>query len=97
MAILVTYYSSPLATLAKVLRQRNSSSLHWALCMMNTINGALWFAYGLAVKDWFIWCVHFWPEHRECMLVLEIMKGSCILDKCGNTSMPAPLCRLILG
>lgn len=52
--VLGLYYSAPLATLAKVIRERSSASLHWPLCLMNAINGSLWFAYGLALKDMFI-------------------------------------------
>lgn len=40
--------------MAKVVAERDSSSLHAPLCAMNIINGALWFAYGLALRDWFI-------------------------------------------
>lgn len=46
-AILAVYYTAPLSSLAKVISQRDSSSLHWPLCSMNIINGMLWFAYGL--------------------------------------------------
>eukprot|EP00879_Flechtneria_rotunda_P025880 GHRR01027535.1.p1 GENE.GHRR01027535.1~~GHRR01027535.1.p1 ORF type:complete len:294 (+),score=79.35 GHRR01027535.1:308-1189(+) len=53
-ALLSIYYIAPLSTVAKVLSQRDSSSLHWPLCSMNIINGLLWFAYGLAIKDWFL-------------------------------------------
>jgi hypothetical protein len=41
------YYAAPLTSLAKVVAQRDSSSLHWPLCCMNVINGTLWFAYGM--------------------------------------------------
>jgi solute carrier family 50 protein (sugar transporter) len=53
-SVLGLYYSAPLATLAKVVRERSSASLHWPMCLMNTVNGTLWFAYGLALRDWFI-------------------------------------------
>uniref|UniRef100_A0A383V948 Bidirectional sugar transporter SWEET n=1 Tax=Tetradesmus obliquus TaxID=3088 RepID=A0A383V948_TETOB len=53
-AILAIYYAAPLTSLAKVVAQRDSSSLHWPLCCMNVINGTLWFAYGMALKDWFV-------------------------------------------
>lgn len=46
-AILAIYYAAPLTSLAKVVAQRDSSSLHWPLCCMNVINGTLWFAYGM--------------------------------------------------
>jgi solute carrier family 50 protein (sugar transporter) len=53
-ALLGVYYVAPLSSVAKVVAERDSSSLHWPLCMMNIINGMLWFAYGLALRDWFI-------------------------------------------
>lgn len=62
-AVLGVYYVAPLTSVAKVVAERDSSSLHWPLCSMNIINGMLWFAYGLALKDWFIslpvshWCL----------------------------------------
>jgi solute carrier family 50 protein (sugar transporter) len=52
--VLGVYYVCPLSTVAKVLKQRDSSSLYWPLSMMNVINGCLWFAYGLAITDYFI-------------------------------------------
>jgi hypothetical protein len=45
--VLAIYYAAPLTTVAKVVAERDSSSLHWPLCSMNTVNGLLWFAYGL--------------------------------------------------
>lgn len=53
-AVLGVYYVAPLSSVAKVIAERDSSSLHWPLCTMNIINGMLWFAYGLALKDWFV-------------------------------------------
>ena len=45
--VLAIYYTAPLTSLAKVVAERDSSSLHWPLCAMNIVNGLLWFAYGL--------------------------------------------------
>lgn len=53
-SVLGIYYAAPLSSVAKVVAERDSSSLHWPLCTMNIINGMLWFAYGLALKDWFV-------------------------------------------
>lgn len=53
-AVLGVYYVAPLSSVAKVIAERDSSSLHWPLCSMNIVNGMLWFAYGLALKDWFV-------------------------------------------
>jgi Sugar efflux transporter for intercellular exchange len=52
--VLSLYYAAPLSSVGRVLSTRDSSSLHAPLCAMNAINGALWFAYGLAVKDYFV-------------------------------------------
>ena len=54
-AILLIYYAAPLSTILEVVRSKCSSTLHWPLALMNTINGALWLAYGLAIHDYFIW------------------------------------------
>ncbi|KAI8476873.1 MAG: sugar efflux transporter for intercellular exchange-domain-containing protein [Monoraphidium minutum] len=52
--VLALYYTAPLTTVYKVVRMRDSASLNGPLCTMNVINGALWFAYGLAIRDYFI-------------------------------------------
>jgi solute carrier family 50 protein (sugar transporter) len=52
--VLGVYYVAPLSTVATVLKNRDSSSLYWPLSLMNVINGCLWFAYGLAIVDYFI-------------------------------------------
>ena len=52
--VLGVYYVFPLSTVGKVLKERDSSSLYWPLSLMNVINGCLWFAYGLAIMDYFI-------------------------------------------
>ncbi|KAJ3093011.1 hypothetical protein HK102_013285 [Quaeritorhiza haematococci] len=51
-AVLIVFYSSPLGVLYEVVRTRNSASLLWPLALANVINGTLWTAYGLAIKDW---------------------------------------------
>ncbi|KAK9838406.1 hypothetical protein WJX84_011802 [Apatococcus fuscideae] len=52
---LVAYYTAPLSTLIKVMRSRDSSSLHPPLCFMNFTNMCLWLSYGIAIKNPFIW------------------------------------------
>ncbi|GBF91311.1 DNA-3-methyladenine glycosylase [Raphidocelis subcapitata] len=52
--VLGLYYTAPLTTILTVLRARDSASLNGPLSTMNVLNGALWFAYGMAIKDWFI-------------------------------------------
>lgn len=51
---LVFFYTSPLSSTLQVLRTQDSSSIYWPLSLMNLINGAMWTAYGLALKDYFI-------------------------------------------
>lgn len=53
--ILLVYYGAPLTVLAEVVTSKSSSALYWPMSIMNTINGSLWVAYGLAVADRFIW------------------------------------------
>ncbi|KAK9803005.1 hypothetical protein WJX73_009560 [Symbiochloris irregularis] len=52
---LVLYYTAPLSTLIKVVRKRDSSSLHPPLCIMNVVNVVCWLSYGVAIKNPFIW------------------------------------------
>jgi solute carrier family 50 protein (sugar transporter) len=44
---LVIFYSSPLSTLAMVIKTRNSESIHGPLAIANGINGILWTVYGV--------------------------------------------------
>ena len=52
---LVCYYTAPLSTLVKVVRTKDSSSLHVPLCIMNFFNMVLWLSYGAAIHNPFIW------------------------------------------
>jgi solute carrier family 50 protein (sugar transporter) len=52
---LVFFYGAPLSTILTVLRTRNSESIHIMTMATNTVNGAFWTAYGLAVLDPFIY------------------------------------------
>ena len=51
---LLFFFAAPLSTISTVLRTRSSSSIHVWTMLTNTINGAFWTAYGLAVVDPFI-------------------------------------------
>ena len=52
----VAYYGAPLSTMIKVIRYRNSASLHILMIMVNLINAILWTSYGaFAVNDLNIW------------------------------------------
>jgi len=46
---------SPLSTIEKVISTRNASSILAPLTAAQVINTSLWSAYGLAVKDKFVW------------------------------------------
>lgn len=48
------YYTSPLATLATVFREWDSSSLHAPMCIMNLFNGFCWAVYGFATQDFLV-------------------------------------------
>jgi len=50
-ANLMFFYGAPLSTIAFVVRERNSGSIHRRTMAANTINGAFWCAYGVGVGD----------------------------------------------
>jgi solute carrier family 50 protein (sugar transporter) len=54
-AILLVYYTAPLSTIITVLRTKSAATLHFPLAIMQIINGGLWFGYGLAIADPFVW------------------------------------------
>jgi solute carrier family 50 (sugar transporter) len=51
---LLFFYGAPLSTIAQVLKQKNSVSIHLPTMITNTANGSFWTAYGVAVMDPFI-------------------------------------------
>ncbi|KAL7571722.1 hypothetical protein ACA910_002822 [Epithemia clementina (nom. ined.)] len=51
---LVFFYGAPLSTIAQVLKERNSATIHIPTIVTSTANGLFWFAFGLAVFDLFI-------------------------------------------
>jgi len=51
---LVFFYGAPLSTIWKVLRTRNSASIHTLTMITNTANGTFWGLYGLAILDFFM-------------------------------------------
>jgi solute carrier family 50 protein (sugar transporter) len=53
--ILVFFYGAPLSTILKILRDRNTASLHIPTMILNTLNGIFWMVYGIAVNDYFIY------------------------------------------
>jgi len=54
-SVLALYYAAPLATLGRVLRSRDASSVLTPLVAMNLVNGVAWTVYGLALGDPFLW------------------------------------------
>jgi solute carrier family 50 protein (sugar transporter) len=52
---LLFFYGAPLSTIVTVLKERNSASIHLWTMTTNTMNGAFWTAYGIAVPDAFIY------------------------------------------
>jgi solute carrier family 50 protein (sugar transporter) len=51
----VVLYAAPLSTLAKVVRDRDASSLYLPMCAIAATCTLLWTVYGLAIGDVFIW------------------------------------------
>ena len=50
-ANLVVFYGAPLSTIAKVLKTRNSASIHIPSMLTATFNGIFWGGFGIATKD----------------------------------------------
>jgi len=84
-AILVLYYTAPLSTVLTVVRTRNTASIYWPLSLMNCLNGSLWFGYGLAIGDYFIWV----PNAAGALF------GGCLLLL--YLAMPSPKSRPTTG
>jgi solute carrier family 50 protein (sugar transporter) len=53
--ILLLYYTAPLSTVITVVRTKSAATLHFPLAIMQILNGGLWFGYGLAISDPFVW------------------------------------------
>ena len=53
--LFVILAGSPLSTIKSVMRTKNSSSILGALTLAQVINTSLWSAYGLAIRDRFVW------------------------------------------
>ena len=64
--ILIAFFTSPLSSLAHVLRSRCSATIfaNWPLSVVSTGNSALWTAYGLAIGRPFVWA----PNAFGCVL-----------------------------
>ena len=82
---LVFFYGAPLSTIFTVLKERNSASIHIPLVVTSTANGLFWFAFGLAVQDFFIIV----PNGLGAMLgLVEIFLCVTYPRKKRDTSLP---------
>ncbi|CAJ1945931.1 unnamed protein product [Cylindrotheca closterium] len=52
--ILIFFYGAPLSTIFQVLKEKHTASIHIPTMILNTLNGIFWFAYGIAISDYFI-------------------------------------------
>lgn len=50
----VSFFSSPFATILKVLRERNAASIPIELCAVSTVCNGFWTAYGFVMDDLFL-------------------------------------------
>lgn len=47
----ILYYASPLSTIVKVIKTKNSSSMSASLILVNLLNAIMWTIYGSAISD----------------------------------------------
>lgn len=52
---LIFFYGAPLSTIFKILKERHTASIHIPLMFTSALNGCFWTAYGIAVKDYWIY------------------------------------------
>ena len=55
---LLFFYAAPLSTLSQVVRTRNAVSIDPLLAGCGVANGAFWAAYGLAIRDPYVWVLN---------------------------------------
>jgi len=65
---LVVFYGAPLSTIVKVIKQRNSLSIHRKTVATGALNSIFWSLYGLAVDDLIIFIPNF------CGIVLSVIQ-----------------------
>ena len=53
--ILVFFYGAPLSTIFRILKDRNTATIHIPTMILNTLNGTFWMSYGFAVNDYFVY------------------------------------------
>lgn len=78
-AALLSFYGAPLATLIKIIKSRDASSLDPRLAIMMFINMVMWLSYGLVSPA-------LWIHHRVFPIVVEIGQV-----KAGNCKATVPL------
>ena len=73
---LVVFYGAPLSTIAKVLKTKNSRSIHRRTMSMGLLNSFFWMCYGIALTD----IVIFFPNFSGFVLSL-VQFVLCLLYK----------------
>lgn len=66
----LTFFASPLNSIAHIVRTKSSSSIHLGLALMSTISSLLWTVFGLVSNDWFMFIPNF------CSMTLGIVQLS---------------------
>ena len=87
--ILIAFFSSPLSSLAHVLKTRCSATVfaNWPLSVVSTGNSALWTAYGLAIGRPFVWA----PNAFGCVLgVVQLLLCALLPTKVADGRIIAP-------
>ncbi|KAJ3039116.1 hypothetical protein HDV00_012607 [Rhizophlyctis rosea] len=80
---LLALYASPLITMYKVVKTRNSASINYPLAVAQLVNGGLWFVYGMAVGNYFV----AGPNGTGCALgVLQVVLKVVFKSRGGETS-----------
>lgn len=90
---LLFFYGAPLSTIFKVLKTRNSASIHVRTMVTNTLNGSFWTAYGFAVKDPFIYVPNgigaLLGVIQFCLCILFPRRPSVVVDAVDDEGEPA--------
>lgn len=85
--ILIAFFTSPLSSLAHVLRSRCSATIfaNWPLSVVSTANSALWTAYGLAIGRPFVWA----PNAFGCVLgVVQLLLCALLPTRASAAASP---------
>jgi uncharacterized protein with PQ loop repeat len=83
------FYGAPLSVIFKVLKERNSASIHLWTMTTNTANGAFWTAYGIAINDVFLYVPNgigaLLGVGQIILVVLFPRKDATSLEECEST------------